>query len=309
MKYRKLGNTGLDVSVLSYGASPLGSVFRNIDENAGLETVFQALDLGINLIDVSPYYGLKRAETVLGKALKQVSRERYYLATKVGRYGDAEFDFSADRVIRSVDESLARLNIDYVDIIQCHDIEFGDLDQVVCETLPALEKIREAGKARLIGITGLPLHIFKYVLDRTDVDTVLSYCHYALNDQSLADLIPFLKSKNVGIINASPLSMRLLTQEGPPEWHPAPKEIKEACAQATAFCKEKGVDIAQLALQFSLQHEGIATTLVGTASKENLKKNVSWASQPMDEALLDEVLKILAPIHNKTWPSGRPENE
>jgi aryl-alcohol dehydrogenase-like predicted oxidoreductase len=146
------------------------------------------------------------------------------------------------------------------------------------------------------------------VLDRTEVDTVLSYCHYSLNDTALEDLIPYLKGKDVGIINASPLSMGLLSNREPPDWHPASVALKAACAKAAAFCREQGVDIVQLAIQFSLSQPDIATTLVGTASPENIEKNVEWAESPLDEALLAEVQAILAPIHNETWPSGRPEN-
>jgi len=309
MEYRKLGNTGLDVSILGYGASPLGSVFRNIDELVGIQTVHTAIDLGINFIDVSPYYGLTLAETVLGKALKELSRDAYYLSTKVGRDGDAEFDFSADRVIQSVDESLARLNVEYIDLIQCHDIEFGSLDQVVNETLPALEKVREQGKVGFIGITGLPLNIFRYVIDRAKVDTILSYCHYSLNDTALVDLVPYLKEREVGIISGSPLSMRLLTEQGPPDWHPAPQDIQQACAKAAARCRAKGVDIARLAVQFGLANTDIATTLVGTASPDNLRKNVEWALSEFDDELLAEVQEILAPVHNKTWSSGLEENQ
>ena len=308
MEYRPLGKTGLRVSALSLGASSLGSVFRQIDEAEGIRTVHTAVDLGINFIDVSPYYGLTKAETVLGKALKEIPRDRYYLATKVGRYGDAEFDFSAGRVTASVDESLARLNVDYVDLIQCHDIEFGSLDQVVDETIPALRRLQEQGKVRFVGITGLPLKIFRYVLDRTEVDTILSYCHYSLNDTELEGLIPYLKEKQVGIINASPLSMGLLSNRGAPGWHPASEEVKQACARAAAFCREQGVDIVQLAIQFSVSHPDLSTTLVGTANPENIEKNVKWIELPMDEGLLAEVQAILTPIHNETWPSGRPEN-
>jgi len=157
-------------------------------------------------------------------------------------------------------------------------------------------------------VTGLPLKIFRYVLDRTEVDAILSYCHYALNDTALEDLLPSLKGKGVGVINASPLSMRLLTQQGPPDWHPAPAEVREACARAAAFCRDQGVDIAQLAIQFSVSHPDIATTLVGTANPANVEKNVRWAETPIDVSLLAEVQRILEPIHNRTWPSGRPEN-
>ncbi len=308
MNYRTLGKTGLRVSVISYGASPLGSVFRDIDEQAGLRTVHLAIDLGINFIDVSPFYGLTRAETVLGKALKSIARDKYYLATKVGRYGTDTFDFSAERVTRSVDESLQRLNVDYIDLIQCHDIEFGSLDQVINETLPALRRIQQAGKARFIGITGLPLKIFTTVLAQAEVDTILSYCHYALNDSSLDKVIPVLKEKDVGIINASPLSMGLLTERGAPGWHPASQVLRDASAKAASWCRHKGIDIAQLAMQFALANPNVHTTLSGTANPENLRKNVAWINQPIDTQLLHEVLHILEPIHDMTWPSGRPEN-
>ena len=310
MQYRQLGRTGLNVSVMSYGASPLGSVFRDIDESEGIRTVHAALDLGINFIDVSPYYGLTKAETVLGKALEGVPRDRYFLETKVGRYGAEieDLDFSAERVTVSVDESLARLGVEYVDIIQCHDVEFGDLDQVVNETIPALRKLQKQGKVRFVGVTGLPLKVFRYVLDRVDVDAILSYCHYALNDTALADLVPAVQEKGVGIINASVLGMGLLTERGLPEWHPAPPNVVETCQRAAAYCRRQGVDIAQLAIQYALAYPGVATTLVGTANPKNIEKNVRWMEMPIDEELLAEVLAILEPVHNKTWPSGRPEN-
>jgi L-galactose dehydrogenase len=308
MEYRVLGKTGLKVSALSFGASSLGSVFRPVGEAEGICAVQTAIDLGINLIDVSPYYGLTKAEAVLGKALKEIPRDKYHLATKVGRYGADLFDFSAARVTASVDESLARLNVDYVDILQCHDIEFSDLDQVVNETLPALRQLQKQGKVRFVGVTGLPLKIFRYVLDRAELDTILSYCHYSLNDTALEALVPDLKEKQVGIINASPLSMGLLTEQGAPDWHPASAEIRAACARAAAFCRERGTDISKLALQFSVAHPDLATTLVGTASPENMTKNVRWVEEPMDQELLSHVMQMLGPIHNKTWSSGRPEN-
>lgn len=308
MQYRTLGNTDLAVSALSFGASSLGSVFRDIDEAEGIRTVHAAIDLGINLIDVSPYYGLTTAERVLGKALRGVPRDRYILATKVGRYGSDTFDFSAARVTASVDESLARLGIDHVDIIQCHDIEFGSLAQVVEESLPALRRLQAQGKVGYVGVTGLPLGIFTYVLDRAPLDTILSYCHYELNDTSLADMLPYLQNKGVGIINASPLGMGLLTERGAPDWHPAPQEVKAVCAAAAATCRAQGVDIARLAVQFSVANPDIPTTLVGTANPANLEKNARWIEEPMDLSLLAEVQAILAPIHNRTWPAGRPEN-
>jgi len=308
MEYRRLGKTGLEVSVLSFGASSLGSVFRQIDEGEGMRAVHAALDMGLNLIDCSPFYGLTRAETVLGKALRGIPRHQYVLATKVGRYGEDEFDFTAARVTRSVDESLRRLGVDYIDIIQCHDIEYGSLDQVVEETIPALRRVQEAGKVRFVGITGFPLAIYRAVMERIDVDSILSYCHYSLNDTSLTGLIPYLQAKRVGIIGASPLSMGLLTHRGAPAWHPATAEIKRTCAQAVQFCHEQGVDMARLAIQFALRNPDIHTTLVGTANPDNMRRNIEWLEMPYDEELVYRVLEVLAPVRGKTWMTGRAGN-
>jgi len=311
MNYRRLGQTGLDVSVLSLGGSSLGGVFRSTDDRKSIATVRTALDLGINFIDVSPYYGHTRAETVLGRALQGVPRERYRLATKVGQYGDGEFDFSAARVTAGFDDSCRRLGVEYVDVLHCHDIEFADLDQIVGETLPALARLREQGRIGHIGITGLPLRIFAAVLERTApgaVEAILSFCHYELNDDSLAGILPVCQARGVGVINAAPTGMGLLTARGVPEWHPAPPTVVQGCRRAAEFCAGKGVDIVKLALQFSVAHPGIATTLIGTANPEHLRRNVAWAEEAPDFELIGEVLAVLRPIHNHNFTRGRPEN-
>jgi len=311
MHYRPLGRTGLNVSVLSYGASPLGGVFRDTDESEGIRTVHTALDLGINFLDVSPYYGLTKAESVLGKALKDIRRDRYYLATKVGQYGDGVFDFSAVRVTRSLDESCARLGVDYVDLLQCHDIEFADLDQIVNETLPALVQLRSAGRIGHIGITGLPLRVFPAVLDRAGpgvVDTILSFCRYELNDTALDSLIPYLQQRGVGIINASPTGMGLLTARGVPSWHPAPPAMLAGARRAVEYCQSVGADIVKLAIQFAVSHPAIATTLVGSANPANIRKNIAYTEEPVDFELMAKVLELLKPIRNHNFTRGRPEN-
>jgi aryl-alcohol dehydrogenase-like predicted oxidoreductase len=308
LEYRTLGRTGLKVSALSFGASSLGGVFKPVEESVAVRTVRRALELGINFIDVSPFYGYTKAEEVLGKALRGIQRDQYYLATKVGRYGDAEFDFSAKRCIESVNESLQRLGIDYVDVIQSHDNEYGDLDQVVNETIPVLRRIQKQGKARFVGVTGYPLKIFRTILDQTDVDTILSYNHYSLNDTTLAGLLPWLRAKGVGIINASPVSQGLLTNHDLPVWHPAPEDVRKACAKAAAYCRDQGTDIAKLAIQFSLSNPEIHTTLVGSANPENMEKNIRWIDEPVDKQLLEQVQGILAGIKDRGWILGRPEN-
>ena len=310
MEYRPLGNTGLRVSALAYGGSSLGSAFRSIDQAEGIRSVHAAVDLGINLIDTAPYYGATTAESVLGKALRGVSRDRYYLATKVGRYGPepADFDFSAKRVTRSVDESLARLGVDYVDFLQVHDIEFGYLDQIVSETIPALKGLKALGKTRFVGISGLPLVMFQRVLSRVEVDQVQSYCHFCLNDTSLADLLPELTSKQLAVFNSAPLAMRLLSDEGAPPWHPAPLALRAKCTEAAAHCRSRGENLSELALQFSVSDGRIPTTIVGTANPANVARNIQTIQKPLNRELLAEVQAILAPVRNLTWHSGRPEN-
>ncbi|WP_309120488.1 aldo/keto reductase [Paenibacillus sp.] len=307
MQYRRLGRTGLDVSALSFGASSLGSVFRETDDRDGIRAVHAAVDAGINYIDVSPYYGLTKAETVLGRAIRELPRDKFYLSTKAGRYGLDDFDFSAGRIVRSLEESLARLHTDYVDILFLHDIEFVPADLILEEAIPTLHRLKEQGKIRFGGICGLPLELFEKLLPRADVDAIISYCHYSLNDASLLELLPLIASKDAGLVNASPLSMGLLGTRGTPAWHPAGPELKAACKRAAEFCVAQGADIAKLAVQFSTANPAIPTTLVSTANPDNIVKNAAWTDEPIDEALLAQVLALLEPVRGESWVSGRPE--
>ncbi len=310
MKYRTLGGTGLEVSILSYGASSLGGHFRTITEDESVRAVQAAVSNGINLIDVSPYYGNLGAEKLLGKAFKTIPRENFYLATKVGRYWKGEekaWDYSPQRVISSVDESLERMGVDHIDIIQVHDVEFSDKQQVINETLPALHSLKESGKVRFVGITGLPLDDVNEIISKVDeglVETILSFCHYSLNDDSLADHLDFYKSREIGVINAAPISMGLLSERGVPDWHPATPDVIELCGKAAAFCKIQGERIEKLAVQFSVANPQITTTLFSSANPDNVIRNIEWAMEPMNEDLLKEVLQILEPINRKSWDNS-----
>lgn len=307
MKYKELGNTGLKISEIGYGASSLGGVFHSFDEGRGIDSVFAAIDAGINFIDVSPYYGHYKAETVLGKALKQIPRDKYYLSTKVGRYGEDgknTWDYSAERVTRSVYESMERLNIDFIDIINVHDVEFADLNQIVNETLPALVALKEKGVVGHVGITDLQLENLKWVIEHTPkgtVESVLNFCHYCLNDDKLVDFLDFFEENGVGVISASPFSMGLLTERGVPEWHPAPKALVEACVKAAEHCKAKVYPIEKLAMQFSIQNDRIASTLFSTTRPENLLKNIEYIKEPADEQLVKEVQEIIGDQKRVSW--------
>ena len=303
MKRGPLGGTGLEVSELGFGAAPLGR------DPGGIDAVHTALELGITFFDVSPYYGRTVAETVLGKALRGVERSAYVLATKVGRYGDADFDFSARRVTRSVHESLDRLGTGHLDLVLCHDIEFGDLGQVVRETIPALRALQETGLVGAVGVSGFPLPALAHVVERTPVDAVLSYCQYTLQNRRLAAWRERFARHGTAVINASPLSMGALTDRGAPPWHPAPAEVLRQCARAAELCRARGEDLARVALRFAVTTGGFASTLVGAADPEEVRRDVRWIGEPVDDDLLRAVEECLAPVRDRSWPSGRPENQ
>src|SRR5436189_3652958 len=289
METRPLGNTGLRLPILSFGASSLGQEFRQVDLGEALRSVHAALDVGMNFIDTSPFYGRGMSEVLLGVALRDVPRDSYLLGTKLGRYDLAHFDFSAKRVAESVDVSLHRLGTDHLDIVLCHDIEFVEMQQIVDETLPALRKIQQTGKARYIGCSGYPQKIFKFICEQAPVDCVLSYNQYTLQNTRFADeTVPYLKAKGIGAMNAGPFSARLLTNAPLPAWLKEPETVKSAARRAAEHCAKRGVDIAKLALQFSIAHPDITTTIAGSANPENIRNWAKWAAEPLDQALLAE---------------------
>jgi aryl-alcohol dehydrogenase-like predicted oxidoreductase len=309
METRKLGNTDLQLPVVGFGASSLGQEFRPIQLDEAMKSVHVSLECGMNLIDTSPFYGRGMSEVLLGMALRDVPRENYILCTKLGRYHLQHFDFSAKRVAESVDVSLHRLGIDHLDIALCHDIEFVPMQQIVDETIPALKKAQQEGKVRYIGFSGYPQKIFKFIIDQIDVDCVLSYNQYTLQNTRFADeTVPYLKEKGVGIMNAGPFSARLLTNAPLPDWLKEPESVKQAARKAAAVCEAKGVDIAKLALQFSIENPDMTTTIAGSANPYNIRKWAEWAAEPIDRELLKEVQAIFEPVKNIGHAEGLPEN-
>ena len=316
MVYNEIGKTGMKVSNLSFGASSLGGVFHGIREEEGIRAVHTAVDNGINFIDVSPYYGHLKAEMVLGKALKEIPRDKYFLSTKVGRYGKDgvnTWDYSGRRATESVYESMERLNVDYIDLINVHDIEFqagmeGGLQKVCEETLPALVELKKKGVVGHVGITDLQPENLKWVIEHCEegtVESILNFCHYSLNDTLLLDYLGFFEQYGVGVINASPLSMGLLSQRGAPAWHPAGKDLQKACARAAAYCQEQGYPIEKLAIQFSTScNPRIATTLFSSANPDNVLKNIGFVNNPMDEALVKKVQEIIGDQMFVRWKNS-----
>lgn len=308
---RPLGATGIDLPILSFGASSLGAEFRSISFDEAMRSTRTALDLGMNFIDTSPYYGRGMSEIMLGLGLAGIPRDSYLLGTKLGRYSEQHFDFSAKRVEESVHVSLQRMKTDYLDVLLLHDVEFVPLTQIWEETLPALRKLKEQGKVRAIGFSCYPLKSFNTVLDHVenDIDCILAYNRYTLQNTSLVtELVPRLEAKGIGVINAGPFSARLLTNAPLPDWLKEPEEVKAAARVAAKHCADRGVDIAQLALQFSCEHPGLATTVAGSANPDNIRKWAEWIEQPIDRELLREVMEIFAPVKDLGHLEGLPEN-
>ena len=273
-----------------------------------MRAVNLAIDEGVNFFDVSPYYGLTLAETRLGAALEG-RRQSICLSTKCGRYGSQDFDFSPQRIRQGLEESLIRLRTDYVDLLLAHDVEFGSPEQIIEETIPAMRRLREEGKTRYVGISGYPPGFLVRIAQAVPVDAILNYCRYNLlvNDMD-RHLAPFAKERGIGLLNASPLHMGILTEQGGPEWHPAPPEVWGAARKAAELCRSHGANLSDIALRFCFDYPDAATTLVGMSTAQEVSRNLrAMSGGPLPE-ILQEIEEILAPVHNTVWISGRPEN-
>ena len=244
----------------------------------------------------------------MGFILPKYRREDLILSTKIGRYGPNHFDFTAKRVAESIDLSLERMQVEYIDMVFCHDIEYGDLNQVVEETLPALRRQVDKGKVRYIGISGYPMRIFKNVIPTGTIDCALTYNHYNLQNDMALQWLPLAQEHGVGVINAAPFSARLLTDLPLPVWHKAPEKVKSVAAKASQWCKSRGTTIEKLALQFSVSHPGFSSCLVGSAIPAEVTQWIDWIQEPIDQELIDGVRAQLQPIRNWYYIEGRPEN-
>ncbi|KAL1122364.1 hypothetical protein AAG570_003769 [Ranatra chinensis] len=297
MPYRKLGNTGLTISKIGFGGGSVSGLYNDFTENEAIETIRDAIKRGINYIDTAPYYGQGRSEAIIGKALNGVPRNSFYLSTKVGRYTkewETMFDYSAEKVTRNLEESMRLLGTDYIDIVVVHDVEFGDMNQIITETIPAIRRQVELGKVRYIAISGYPIQTLWDIVQESQIpiDVVLTYCRDTLIDNTLHQFIPLFKEKGLGLISAAPTSMGLLTNDGPPAWHPANSETKKLCAQAAQYCKQNDVELGRLAVYHAMKNENCDNILVGNNNKSLLDSNIEIAIHQISEKEL-EVLNYL----------------
>ena len=303
MEQRPFGATAELVSALGFGAAPLGGEYGDLDDGSAVRTVRRALDSGITVFDTSPYYGRTLSEARLGQALEG-RRDDVFLITKCGRYDTDVFDFSPARVEASVGQSLERLRTDHLDLLIAHDVEFGDLERIREETLPALVAERDAGRTRFVGVSGYPIPVLLELVEAFPLDAVLTYCHYDLLATDAQPLVEAAAERGVAVINASTLHMGVLTEAGAPDWHPAPQAVKDAGRAAAELCREHGKDIVEVALRYALDLPGVACTLVGMRREEEVEPNLQALGTPNDPELLAQLQELLAPVKDVAWPSG-----
>ena len=304
---RPLGRHGTRLTTIGFGAGPLGDVYGALDERTAGRVVRHAYERGIRYFDTSPYYGRGLSERRLGAALRGL-RSRVFLATKGGRQDLAAFDFRAAPLAASLEESLRRLQTDWIDLYQLHDIEFAPRALILEEALPTLERLRAQGKIRFIGISGYPPSLLRDIAENFPLDTVLSYCQHNLLIENIGELVACCAARGIALLNASVLHMGVLTAAGASPWHPAPPAVHEASARAAALAAEQGEDLARIALRFALQETPAAATLIGMSSEAEVDAALSALQETTPPELFAEVRAALAPAHGILWRSGRPEH-
>lgn len=296
-------------SEVAFGTAPLGQLFGPVPLSDGIAAVHAAIDLGITLVDTSPYYG--DAEERLGLALDG-RRDEVLISTKTGRFPGEEFDFSPGRIRSSLERSLRLLRTDHVDIFFLHDIDFVDVDGIISDSLGTLQELKDEGKIRLSGTSGYGLAAADKVILDGNVDVVLNFAHGTLLDNSMqARLGASALQRGVTLMNAAAVALGALTpavEHRGDETFMAPREVLTAARAMAAECRRHGANIAFLANQYAIQRSGAATTVVGTTRLPHLRDAVEAATSPIDEELLRAVLKHRPNPAANQWDVGRPEN-
>jgi D-threo-aldose 1-dehydrogenase len=311
----------MNITTLGFGGAPLGGLYDAVSEEAAHGALQAAWDAGIRYFDTAPLYGFGLSEQRLGAFLRSKPRAEFVLSTKVGRLlrptqgagntggslgafvgalpNDAIFDFRADAVRRSIDESLARLGMDRIDIAYIHDPDdFFDL--AVREAYPALRELRETGVLRAIGAGMNQWHMLEHFIERCDFDMVLLAGRYTLLDRSAAaTFLPRCVERNVVVIAAGVFNSGILAQADPADdatynYVPAPRALVERARAMAKACTRFGVTLPAAAIQFPLRHPAIASALLGMRSAGEVALNVTYAAQALPEALWTELDLIAA---------------
>lgn len=299
---------------LGYGAANLGNLFRPLTDDEAWAVLDAAWDAGIRHFDTAPHYGLGLSERRLGAFLATKPRDEYFLSTKVGRLlrlnPDHEaggldtandfhvpddlqrvWDFSADGIRSSLDESRERLGIERIDLLYLHDPERHDLDLALTEALPALEKLRADGEVALIGVGSMVTDALTAVVRTAALDLIMVAGRYTLLEQpAAAQVLPACREKGTGIVAASVFNSGLLAQteprrDGRYEYGQLPEELWDRLVRISAICADHDVPLPAAALQFPLQADVVRSVVVGGSRPAQLVQNVEYAAVSIPASL------------------------
>jgi D-threo-aldose 1-dehydrogenase len=312
---RPLGRTGIDVSVVGFGASGLGNLGYPVDEETGRAAVDRAWDAGVRLFDTAPHYGLGLSESRLGRALRDRGRDEYVISTKVGRLlrpnpdpvgsdlGGGGFavpddltrvwDLSADGVRRSLEESLGRLGLDRVDIVYVHDPDDA-VDEAIAHAIPALVRLREEG---VIGAVGVGMNQWQAPLRmvrETDLDVVMLAGRWTLLDRSGEPLLEECARRDVAVVAAAPYNSGILARPWPADganydYGTAPEVILTRARSLAKVCEHFGSDLPTAAVQFPLRHPAVATVVAGMRSARHVDVATTAVTATLPDALWREL--------------------
>ena len=310
--------SGLQIPEFGIGTSPFGGLFAAVTESAIQEVISTSLGMGLNYFDTAPHYGKGSAEQRLGRNISDLPRSAFIVSTKVGRLlvpsensddpgwenstssVERVFDFSASGVERSLSESLERLQMDSVEMVFIHDPD-GAADQAIREAYPVLEKMRDQGIVKTIGVGITSNEIPTRFIEETDIDVVLIALRYTLLDQSADEkLLPTALKRGVSVIAGGVFNSGILTspKNGATfNYETASPEILERARRIEAFFDERGVALAQAALQYPMRHPAISAILVGCRSAFEVKSNVDLYNKKISEAIWAEFEAFLQNSH------------
>jgi D-threo-aldose 1-dehydrogenase len=317
---RPLGASGLVPSALALGAAPLGNLYEPLEDEQAYATVRRGLECGLRYLDTAPHYGLGVSERRLGAVLRAVPRNSYLLSTKAGRLlrertpGERPpdegyvagpplkrvWDFSADGIRRSLEESLERLGLDRVDLLYLHDPDEFE-SQVVQTAYPALARLRAEGLVRAIGVGMNQSAMLARFAARLDLDAVLLAGRYTLLEQgALEDLLPACAQRGVAVVIGGALNSGLLADPRPGaryDYAAAPEALVGRAQAIAEVCARHEVPLLAAALQFPLGHPAVACVLVGARSPAEVSANADAFAVPIPDELWRELREsgLLAP--------------
>lgn len=272
-----VGKTSWRLPRYGLGTGPMGK----IDEATAVSVAQAALAQGITFFDTAPLYGQGQAEVCLGRALAGVPRQNYIVATKVGRllrHGEAVFDFSREAVLRSLEESLARLKLDYVDILHIHDPDHH-YGIALDEAFPALAELRRQGVIKAIGAGMNQWQMLRDFALNADFDCFLLAGRYTLLEQTSLELLSVCHEKNISLILGGVYNSGILASDLQPgakyNYQAASPEILERARQINAICTQHNVPLNVAAIQFPYRHPAVTSIVMGADTPAQISANLA----------------------------------